>query len=63
MVYNQWFMKSGNITKVLAIMAAPLAIPVNGDANTSQVNYYIGAVIALFILGYLIYSLLKPDKF
>jgi K+-transporting ATPase KdpF subunit len=26
-------------------------------------GYIIGAVIALLILGYLIYSLLKPDKF
>jgi K+-transporting ATPase KdpF subunit len=63
MVYNQWFMKSRNITKVLAIMAAPLATPAQVNANMSQASYYIGAVIALFILGYLIYSLLKPDKF
>ena len=30
--------------------------------NTS-IGYIIGAVIALFILGYLLYSLVKPDKF
>ncbi len=26
-------------------------------------GYVIGAIIALFILGYLIYSLVKPEKF
>ena len=26
-------------------------------------GYIIGAVIALFILGYLFYSLVKPEKF
>jgi K+-transporting ATPase KdpF subunit len=25
--------------------------------------YIIGALIALFIMGYLIYSLIKPEKF
>jgi K+-transporting ATPase KdpF subunit len=32
------------------------------EANTIT-GYVIGAVIALFILGYLIYSLVKPEKF
>ncbi|NOU16196.1 MAG: K(+)-transporting ATPase subunit F [Bacteroidales bacterium] len=31
-------------------------------ANNST-GYVIGAVIALFILGYLFYSLFKPEKF
>jgi len=26
-------------------------------------SYIVGAVIALFILGYLLYSLVKPEKF
>jgi K+-transporting ATPase KdpF subunit len=26
-------------------------------------GYFIGAIIALLILGYLIYALLKPEKF
>jgi K+-transporting ATPase KdpF subunit len=29
----------------------------------SSMGYIIGAVIALFILGYLLYSLVKPEKF
>lgn len=32
------------------------------DVNSS-VGYIIGAIIALFILGYLLYSLVKPEKF
>jgi len=32
------------------------------EANSS-IEYIVGAVIALLILGYLIYSLLKPEKF
>ena len=32
------------------------------EMNTSS-GYIIGAIIALFILGYLIYSLVKPEKF
>ena len=26
-------------------------------------GYAVGAIIALFILGYLVYSLIKPEKF
>lgn len=29
----------------------------------NSIGYVIGAVIALFILGYLLYSLVKPEKF
>jgi K+-transporting ATPase KdpF subunit len=56
-------MKSNDITQVLAIMAAPVVVPAIKIAEVNQASYIIGAVIALFILGYLIYSLLKPDKF
>ncbi|MDD4922752.1 MAG: K(+)-transporting ATPase subunit F [Bacteroidales bacterium] len=28
-----------------------------------SVGYVIGAVIALLVLGYLLYSLIKPEKF
>ncbi|MCK9639481.1 MAG: K(+)-transporting ATPase subunit F [Prolixibacteraceae bacterium] len=31
--------------------------------ENSSTGYIIGAVIATLILGYLIYSLLKPEKF
>ena len=36
-------------------------------AKTSWMNfshgYLIGSIIAFFILGYLVYSLIKPEKF
>lgn len=31
--------------------------------TTSSTEYVIGAIIALFILGYLVYTLIRPDKF
>jgi K+-transporting ATPase KdpF subunit len=30
---------------------------------SSSLGYIAGAIIALFILGYLVYSLVKPEKF
>jgi K+-transporting ATPase KdpF subunit len=44
----------------------PLAfVPVHsGEAvSNSPVSYIIGGIIALLILGYLIYTLLHPEKF
>ena len=32
-------------------------------AFDTSTGYVIGAIIALFILAYLIYSLIKPEKF
>jgi K+-transporting ATPase KdpF subunit len=37
-------------------MSKPIAI-------NSVTGYYIGAIIALFILVYLLWSLVKPEKF
>ena len=40
---------------------------VEGGSKTVEMNsfawYAIGALIALFLLGYLIYALIKPEKF
>jgi K+-transporting ATPase KdpF subunit len=40
-------------------------LPVQSDTAVSNgpVSYIIGGVIALLILGYLIYTLLHPEKF
>jgi K+-transporting ATPase KdpF subunit len=38
-----------------------LLMEVQSSVNNS--GYAIGAFIALFILGYLIYALIKPEKF
>ncbi len=35
----------------------------NPGEENNPAGYIAGAVIALFILGYLIYSLVNPDKF
>jgi K+-transporting ATPase KdpF subunit len=39
-----------------------IVLLVQSETSTTTA-YIIGAVISLFILGYLIYSLVKPDKF
>jgi K+-transporting ATPase KdpF subunit len=49
-----------------AKMFLPLTVvPQHSDAAVSNgpVSYLIGGIIALLILGYLIYTLLRPDKF
>ncbi len=42
-----------------------LVIPVHSDTAVSNgpVSYLIGGIVALFIMGYLIYTLLRPEKF
>lgn len=32
-------------------------------ASNSPVSYLIGGIVALLIMGYLIYTLLRPEKF
>ncbi len=39
-----------------------LVTPGNIEVGIST-GYFLGALIALLILGYLIYSLVRPDKF
>jgi K+-transporting ATPase KdpF subunit len=43
---------------MMIMIANPEAVFSNGP-----VSYLIGGIIALLILGYLIYTLLRPDKF
>lgn len=42
-------------------MKATFLLAIEQTSNFS--GYVIGAVIALLILGYLLYSLIKPEKF
>lgn len=42
-------------------METTILMVTTGTSTTS--GYIIGAIIAVAILGYLIYSLLKPEKF
>jgi K+-transporting ATPase KdpF subunit len=41
-----------------------LAVPATSDVAVSNgpVSYLIGGIIALLIMGYLIYTLIRPDK-
>jgi len=50
--------KSIFLTSLAFIPAGPEPAASNGPAS-----YLIGGIIALLILGYLIYTLLRPDKF
>jgi K+-transporting ATPase KdpF subunit len=56
-------MKPINITPAIIILAVPDAATSASGSEASQASYILGAVLALLILGYLIYSLLKPEKF
>jgi len=48
-------------------MFLPLVVVVlpQSDVTVSNgpISYLIGGIVALFILGYLIFTLLRPDKF
>ena len=52
-------------TKFAASFMPLAVIPVHpGEAvSNNHASYLIGGIIALLILGYLIYTLLHPDKF
>ena len=52
------FCKDLKCPDMMVIIAHPDAIVSNGS-----VSYIIGGIVALLILGYLIYTLLRPDKF
>ena len=52
-------------TKDGTLLMSLLVVPIQSDAAVSNgpLSYIIGGIIALLILGYLIYTLLRPDKF
>jgi K+-transporting ATPase KdpF subunit len=52
-------------TKIPKLLMSTLIItPNHGMAiSNSPLSYLIGGIIALLILGYLIYTLLYPEKF
>jgi K+-transporting ATPase KdpF subunit len=52
-------------TKITSSLMSLLVVPVHPDTavSNSPVSYLIGGIIALLIMGYLIYTLLRPDKF
>jgi K+-transporting ATPase KdpF subunit len=52
-------------TKTLNSLILLSAAPASSGATVSNgpVSYLIGGVIALLILAYLVYTLIRPDKF
>jgi K+-transporting ATPase KdpF subunit len=60
-MFNMNIMK----TKISTLFMSLIVVPVNTDitASNSPISYLIGGIIALLIMGYLIYTLLRPDKF
>jgi len=52
-------------TKVVGSFMTFVVVPVHSEAAMSNnpLSYLIGGIIALLIMGYLIYTLLKPEKF
>jgi K+-transporting ATPase KdpF subunit len=40
-----------------------IAVAPETAASNSPLSYLIGGIIALLIMGYLIYTLLRPEKF
>jgi K+-transporting ATPase KdpF subunit len=51
------------ITTVSISLLMGLAAYKESPVSNGPVSYMIGGIVALLILGYLIYSLLRPDKF
>ena len=51
------------VIKSLDMNASILLVTSKSLEMSTRTGYVAGAIIALFILGYLIYALLKPDKF
>jgi hypothetical protein len=54
-------MKTKIITSALLLVVTPETT--NANASASTVNYIIGSVIALYLLGYLFYSFLRRGEF
>jgi K+-transporting ATPase KdpF subunit len=52
-------------TTFLKSFISLLIVPVQSDSavSNSPASYLIGGIVALLIMGYLIYTLLHPDKF
>jgi K+-transporting ATPase KdpF subunit len=49
--------------KFAEMSASILSVIIGSFATNISTGYLIGGIIALFILVYLIYSLVKPEKF
>jgi K+-transporting ATPase KdpF subunit len=55
-------MMKTKITKSFLVLAA-VPVASGSDVANSPLSYLIGGIIALLIMGYLVYTLLRPEKF
>jgi K+-transporting ATPase KdpF subunit len=58
-IYNQ--MKNKVATSLTLLVAVPA--PAGEIHANGTLSYLIGGIIALLIMGYLVYTLMHPDKF
>ncbi len=51
--------------KVVGSFMSLMVVPVHSEVAVSNdpLSYLIGGIVALLIMGYLIYTLIKPEKF
>ncbi len=54
-------MKNRVVKSMLLLVAAPA--PPGAVVSNGPMSYLIGGIVALLIMGYLVYTLLRPDKF
>jgi K+-transporting ATPase KdpF subunit len=54
-------MKTKLTNSLLSLSIVPAGTSAAGTGN--NLSYLLGGIIALFIMGYLIYTLMHPDKF
>ena len=48
---------------ILEVIPSVIAVGSNADGMNSPVWYLIGAILSILLLAYLIYALIKPEKF
>jgi K+-transporting ATPase KdpF subunit len=51
--------------KASSLLISLAVVPASAETSASNgsVSYFLGGIVALFILGYLVYTLLHPEKF
>jgi K+-transporting ATPase KdpF subunit len=54
-------MKTKSRARFLSLLVVP--VQANSAVSNGTLSYLIGGIVAFLILGYLIYTLLHPDKF
>ena len=59
--YTENIMKSKASISLLSLLVVPIQPGTN--VSNGPLSYLIGGIIALLILGFLVYTLLRPEKF